>query len=427
LSPASVRFLPDFYYLKGVRSTESQKKIMDRILITIIAFLVVFFLELGTASAQFNIKLPDIKIKKPDNPKVRETTKDTTGIGKTRSKQPIYSNQRPTNVPVFLKTSLYLQAVTHDQYWKMKGQSNYSSWVPEIRFNQFYNNEKELNYTVEYVNPDGSVWYSEKLESQGGNAESTVLYKSPSPYGGVLNNKSTDKIGVFGFKITNADTKEVLFQGKFKVGKFSRAYSAAEKNKVDFFVDQDWLLPFGILGFHHSDIELGGMMPLISFWLKGQVDAHQLEGRVFYQGKQIASTKDGESGVSDYDERRSEYAPAFSPQNIWKRWQFQFNNFRVDNNGDFNRDYYPNAHYADKHPGDYTVKIYRNGTQIREMSFSVGADKKFVAPAYASQIPLPYHRLVLPVKITDTTEKWDITGWKTNAFYGNPLTGFSVQ
>lgn len=414
---------------------------MNKQLIFLFTFFILFGFNIQTASAQFKIKLPEIKkpeinIKTPEvkNPEINVKTPEmigkTSDKGKTKTKgsKPVYENQNPTNVPVFMKTSLYVQAVTHDQYWKMKGQSNYSSWVPSIRFNQFYNNEKQLNYMVEYTNPDGSVWYSENLESQAGNTEQTVLYQSPSPYGGVLNTNSTDKIGVFGFKITNADTKEVLFQGKFKVGKFSRAYSAAEKNKVDFFVDQDWLLPFGMLGFHHSNIELGGVMPLISFWLKGQVDASELEGRVFYQGKQIASTKDGgDSGVSDYDERRSEYAPAFAQQNIWKRWQFQFNNFRVDNNGGFNHEYYPQAHYADKNPGDYTIKIYRNGTQIREMSFSVGADKKFVAPAYASQIPLPYHRLVLPVKITDTTEKWDAAGWKTNAFYGNPLSGFAIN
>lgn len=36
-------------------------------------------------------------------------------------------------------------------------------------------------------------------------------------------------------------------------------------------------------------------------------------------------------------------------------------------------------------------------------------------------------RIVLPEKVTDTTEKWNATAWKTDAFYGNPLTGFSIQ
>ena len=169
-------------------------------------------------------------------------------------------------------------------------------------------------------------------------------------------------------------------------------------------------------------------MPEVSVWLKGSVNTDELEGRIFYKGQQIVSTKDGNgSGVSDYDERTTRFAAAFAPNNIWKRWQFQWGNFRFDNNGTFNRDYYPKAHYADKNPGDYTVKLYRSGTQIRELNFSIGADGRFVVPAYTNQIFLPYHRIILPVKVIGTTEKWDTNGWKTDAFYGNPLTGFAVQ
>jgi hypothetical protein len=312
----------------------------------------------------------------------------------------------------------------------MPNQKNYSSWVPMIRFDQYYNNERELNYLVEYFNPDGSPWYSETLESSGRNAERTVLYQSPSPYGnGVIGTKSTAGTGVYSFKITNQDTKAVLYQGKFKVGKVSRSYSAADKNKFDFYVEHDWLMPFAMLGFHHSLDEVGGMSPEVSVGLKGPVEASELEGRVFYKGQQVASTKDedGGSGASDYDERRSEYAAAFAPDKMWKRWQFQWNNLRVDNNGTFNRDYYPKAHYTDKNPGDYTVKIYRNNAQIRELTFTVGADGRFVAPAYSDQIPLPYYRLILPVKVIGNSEKWDTAAWKTDAFYGNPLNGFMVQ
>lgn len=405
---------------------------MKRNLVIMLMFLIVLAFGSNPIRAQFTVKLPKIKVEKPE--KEQPKTKDTNTTNQVKTKKSdsklIYTPQQPTNVPVFLKNSIYVQAKTHDEYWKMPNQKNYSSWVPLIRFSHYYNNDKELNYTVEYFNPDGSLWYSEKLESSGRNADRAVLYQSPSPYGnGVWDTKSTAGTGVYSFKITNQDTKEVLYQGKFKVGKFSRAYSAQEKNKADFFVEHDWILPFGMIGFHHSFDNVGGMTPEVSVWLKGMVERDELEGRVFYKGQQIASTKDddGASGVSDYDERRSEYAAAFAPDKIWKRWQFQWGNFRFDNNGAFNRDYYPKAHYADKNPGDYTVKIYRNGTQIRELGFTIGADGRFVVPAYTNQIPLSYYRIILPVKIIGTTEKWDAAAWKTDAFYGNPLTGFTVQ
>lgn len=404
---------------------------MRRKLAIMFTFLSVFAFSLNATSAQISVKIPKIKVENTEKEQSKNKDTNTTEKVNTKTSESklIYEPQRPTDVPVLLKNSIYVQAKTHDEYWKMPNQRNYSSWVPLVRFSHFYNNDKTLNYTVEYFNPDGSAWYSEKLEQSSRiAADGTVLFESPNPYGGTLDTKSTAATGVYSFKIANQDTKEVLYQGKFKVGKFSRAYSAADKNKVDFYVEHDWLLPFGMIGFHHSLDRVGGMPPEVSFWLKGMVNADELEGRVFYKGQQIASTKDGDgSGVSDYDERRSEYAAAFAPQNIWKRWQFQWGNFRFDNNGSFNRDYYPKAHYGDKNPGEYTVKIYRNGAQIREMIFSIGADGRFVTPAYTSQIFLPYYRIVLPVKIIGATEKWDAMAWKTDAFYGNPLTGFAVQ
>lgn len=401
----------------------------------LIAALFVFLsFTTNTVSAQFTIKIPKLKTEKPKMEQGRtdaNTTNQTSNQPqpKTADSNLIYKRQTPNDTPVLMKNTIYVQAKTHNEYWKMPNQRNYSSWIPLIRFSHFYNNEKTLNYTVEYFNPDGSTWYSEKLEQSNTQAgDRTVLFQSPSPYGnGVLDTKSTAGTGVYSFKITNQDTKEVLYQGKFKVGKFGTGHSPQEKNKADFYVEHDWLLPFGTIGFHFSNsIEIGGVPPLVSVWLKGMVSANELEGRIFYKGQQIASTKDG-GGASDYDERTSGFAAAFAPNNIWKRWQFQWSNFLYDNNGTFNRDNYPNAHYADKNPGEYTVKIYRNDKQIRELSFTVGADGKFVVPGYTSQIFMPYHHIVLPVKVTDATEKWNVNSWKTDAFYGNPLSGFTVQ
>jgi len=220
---------------------------MDKILIAAITFLMVFIFGLIEVSAQFNIKIPKIKIdkpeiniKKPDIKKPDTKTNDTTDIGKINSKNNdsklIYAPKRATNVPVLLKNSIYVQAITQDEYWKMPNQK-YSSWVPVIRFSHYYNNEKNLNYQVEYFNPDGSAWYSETLkQSSRIAADDTVLFESLDPFSaGIIKNKSTAGTGVYSFKITNQDTKEILYQGKFKVGKYSRANRPDEKNKAGFY------------------------------------------------------------------------------------------------------------------------------------------------------------------------------------------------
>lgn len=396
---------------------------------------ILFCLQQAT-NAQFPLKIPKIKTEKPKTDQPRDDKTNPNSDLPRNPKQTnaqngsanIYSNTLPNSTPVLLKNTVYVQAVTHNEYWKQPNVSNFSSWVPTIRFSHFFNNEKSLNYKVEFFNPDGSLWFSQNLEQSGSSAaDRTVRFESPSPYGNVLDTKSSVGTGVYSFKITNVDTGEMLYQGKFKVGKFALSHRPAEKNKADFYVDHDWLLPFGMIGFHHSDIEIGGIPPEVSVWLKENASAEELEGRLFYKNQQIASTKDKIAGsnVTDYDERATKFAACCSPSNYWKRWQFQWGNFLFDNNGTFNRENYPNAFYADKNPGDYTVKIYRSGTQIREMNFTIGADGRFAVPAYTKDVYMPYHRIFLPVKIIGA-EKWNPAAWKTDAFYGNPLSGFSA-
>jgi restriction endonuclease S subunit len=118
---------------------------------------------------------------------------------------------------------------------------------------------------------------------------------------------------------------------------------------------------------------------------------------------------------------------AFAPLTRVKRWQFQWKNVLVDNNGTFNRDNFPNAFYIDKNPGNYTVKIYNKGVQIRELEFTVGSDGRFAKPGYSDQVFIPYYTVVLPVKVTSPEEKWNATAWKTESFYANPVSGFGLQ
>jgi hypothetical protein len=404
---------------------------MQRLLI-IFAIALVHFSVSRAVFAQITVNVPKIpKIGKPKADTglegVDSGKKDgNSGTNAKGDNKVIYGPMRPTGTPQLIKSSIYVQAKSHNEYWKMKGQSNYSSWVPLIRFNQFYNEEKRLNYSVDYFNPDGSVWYSEKLESSGRNADRTVIYQSPSPWDGILDTKSTAATGVFSFKIKSDDTGEVIYQGKFKVGKVSTANGRPDKNKFNFFVDHDWLLPYATLGFHHAIDQSGAMPPLVSFWINGSPAASDLEGRIFYQGKQIGSTAES-GGATAYDERTTDMIAAFSPKDRWQRWQFEWRNVLFDNNGTFNKDLFKNAFFIDKNPGVYTVKAFYKGTQIREISFTVGADGRFVKPGYADQVFIPYHTVLLPAKVSGADPKTNGLAWKSDSFYGNPVAGFSLQ
>ncbi len=385
-------------------------------------FAIIAALAANTATAQFNIKLPKVKTEKPKTEEARTADPATSETSRQTSGRRVYGPVAPTGAPVLIKDSIYLKATEHDEYWKFPNQRNFSSWVPEIRINLYYNDERPLKYTIAYSNPDGSAWFSQDLDYTGDQLRSPNMYD-------VLNSKSTNAVGVYSFKITDSESAKVVYQGKFKVGKVSRAYDAVrDKNKFDFFVDYDWVMPFGSVGFDSNDLSKGLNHPFVRVWLKGPIESSELEARVFFNGRQVAASTDGASGnvITTNREFMSNFAPAFAPNNIWKQWQFSWGNFVLENGNPYNKEWYANAHFFDRNPGDYVVKIFRKGVQIREISFAVGADGRFVVPAYASQVPIPNYSFITPVKVLDPSEKWNINSWKTDAFFANPVSGFSV-
>lgn len=408
------------------------------------AFLIVLALGFQAASAQFPIKipkLPKVAIPKQEQPKaeqpktddnstqVTKPTNQTESNPKSSNSKVIYEYDTPPEKPAFIKSSLYIQAATHKEYWKMPKETQYSSWVPKVQFNTYVTlSRPAMNFAADYFNPDGSLWFSEPLRVGAYSADSTVLLSSDSSNTDeMLKTKSTAALGTYGIKITNKDTGETIFQGKFKVGKFLPPYSG--KNEFEFFVEHDWLLPHGYIGFHHSafNTDIGGVYIIASLWMKGDVDSKDLEARVFYKNQVVATTKDGgDGGINDSGNRASNLGHFSKELHHWKLWNFQFANLRYDNGGGFNRDYYPNATFADKNPGEYTVKIFHKDVQVRELKFTVGADGRLGDGGFAKQLFLPNHKIIVPVKVIGATEKWNVTGWKTDAFYGNPLTGFNV-
>ncbi len=264
-------------------------------------FLIVTACGLQTASAQFP-KLP--KIPKPSQPKPQPTPTEPTQPTSDSSSQPesrnttmsaatnseVYARKpEPTDTPLFLAETLEIRTDTQDYYWKMPKESNYTSWLPHIKFNVDYGGSSRLRYKAEYFMPDGSPWYSETLEQKG----TGTPYLIESEF---VSDKDQGKAivtpGTFGLKITNMKNNEVALQGKFKVIKYKPDNTDARyRNLVDFYVDQDWNLPIG-----YADLEdwsLGAATPLIRMWFKGGVKSEDLEARIYHNGQQLATTDDG--------------------------------------------------------------------------------------------------------------------------------------
>jgi hypothetical protein len=73
------------------------------------------------------------------------------------------------------------------------------------------------------------------------------------------------------------------------------------------------------------------------------------------------------------------------------------------------------------------VKVLRNGKLARVAKFTVGADGKIVDNGIGKSNNLGAPRMILPVQIVGADDgEWDKTAWKTGAFYGNSLSGFTA-
>jgi hypothetical protein len=333
-----------------------------------------------------------------------------------------------TDQPRFLKETLDISCDTADRYWKMGNQTIYSCWVPKVKFYAFHNGVTKLRYAVEYFNPDGSLWYGEPMEQIGNpnkDGDSTVLIESERR-SEKHQGKAVIAIGTYGIKITNTRNSEVVFQGKFKVGKFKTSDSSpAYKNQHNYFVDQDWNLPIGYLWLNYNFFA-ATPRPCLSMWFKGGLNDRDLEARLYYNGEEIGSTDNG--GFFGRQEERYSTSQENPTTHTWRRYEISWANFvaLADPEPYIKREVIASKkRMMQEMPGDYTVKVFYKGAQVREAKFSVGEDGKLVDNGIAKQNNFGNLKIIIPVKVIGTLDKWNPTTWKAEAFYGNPLTGFN--
>lgn len=392
------------------------------------------------ATAQFPIKLPKIKIEKPktEQPKTDGSqSADPSAPASPASARPdslgarsgrIYGPIKPDDRQLLIRDSIYIQASTHKDYWKMPGQKH-SSWVPTVKLGVFFTGYT-VPYVAEYFNPDGSPWFSESLKESWPDGEETVWFQSDNitTYN-ARETKSTVATGVYGVKVTNANTGAAVFQGKFKVGKFLPPYRSP--NESEFYVDHDWVMPIGYISYDFSNFKgsgYGGFAVKASMWFKKDMPDRDngLEARLFFNGRQVATTGDGSGSVVQTASRASSTAKLSADLHHWELWTFNWKKAILDNGGGYNPDNHPNAHLVDKNPGDYVIKVFKNDVLVREAKFTVGPDGRVGDSTYHKPDYLTYHKVIIPVTVIGQAEKYNAAAWKTEAFYNNPMAGFSV-
>ena len=332
-----------------------------------------------------------------------------------------YARPVPPSRPVFLRDTIEVQLETKETYWKAPNQNYYTSWVPRAFFYLFYNGSAKLRYTAEWFNPDGSPWFTEALNYTHNGKEIATIRSDYSDE--LMNTKAVVTTGTYGLKIINGKTGEVAFQGKFKVKKLLPFPGEAQyRNRSEFFVDDDWNLPIGYVGFT-ADAGWTNPPPVIFMWFKGRLEQKDFEARLILNGQEVASTDD--HGIVNIYEYRGENCQKFADTCRLQLFGFYWQKFIVENTN-WVRDRKPDSIFTRDKPGQYTVKVFHKGVQVRETQFSIDTVGKIVRNGFSEQMPLLDHKIVVPVKVMGSLDKWNSTTWKTDAFYGNPLVGFSA-
>lgn len=411
---------------------------MRRSFLLILMLVIVLFSSVEIASAQFRI--PKIPRPKPQ-PTPTETTQPAPAT-ETESAQPEPAT-RPTSPgaapraggpyaiqpeppmnPQFLPDTLEVQVEHWDYYWKIPNDNHNTSWAPRIRFFVFYGGSTKLRYKADFLMPDGSPWFSEALEYRGGYDERSGLSLVASPSDSSRDKNAIVVGGLFGIKITNIRDNSTVFQGKFKVNRYKPQYSDARyKNEVDYYVDYDWKLPIGLADVNYSR---DNATPIIRMWFKGDIANDNLEARLFHNGQQIATTDDGGGGVDHgedfYADKRGDDKSLF-----WREFKFSWPSRIEFIMTEDLRNYtaYNNAKFINQMPGEYVVKVYYNGEQVRETKFSIGNNGNYADNGIAKQNNLTTNKIILPVKVMGTLDKWNAVNAKAQGFYGNPVNGLT--
>jgi hypothetical protein len=333
--------------------------------------------------------------------------------------------------PTIAKDSVQVNAFTLSSY---KGNFKVFSWIPKMEFRVNGPIASGSQLYAEFTIPGTGPWV--KFDCQTGEVQEGRWWKTECGARDIPEDKGSTYTGPVNFtiKLRNelAGTDSTLFTGRIKVAKaHSNETGADYVNHFVYYVNDDWNLPIAYAFLTADDLK-GWDRPKfnVAFWVRG--DATNFQPHLFYKGKEVGKIfydgdEVGKPGCeAELEKNTTQYVEDSIPQKAkWARVICDFNNVRGwDKTGEAPGMFGPLYSLA-ANPGDYEFKVLWNNHLARAIKFTVASDGKF-DNGIATANKLGSNRVIVPVQIIgDQDGAWDKTAWKTEAFYGNPLTGFT--
>lgn len=333
------------------------------------------------------------------------------------------------NGPAIIKYSVMLGARRTNQSVPLKtgGNATRSAWYPNLEFDLFGPVGSGDAVVVEFYTPDGKLWLTEDVQTY---EIKTGEFNKMQAGGDTPSEKATHLDGNFSFKILLKNelkgTNKTLYAGAFKVGKVSDNPSGQPqyKDNYAFYVDQDWNLPLGYVFPNYVDDRMAPPLTATMWFRAKDVDSGDFAAYLYYNGKEIDNTKNMTAG--SIATSKQVYGTPAESTFFWTQSAFTFRGVRFFNDSNNSFNYQP--HYLDKNPGEYEIKVLWKGKLARTAKFTVKDGKIVDNGNVSANNMIGWEYRVIPVTILGTQDgQIDRNAWKTGAFYGNPLAGFTAQ
>jgi len=282
--------------------------------------------------------------------------------------------------------------------------SNPHTWYPALEFQILGPLPSGAILWAEFGYPAKKSWVKMDCETRA-----NILNKWEAAGCYTSREKAVGYVGPVDFTIHLRNeiegTDQVLYKGKFKVVKTVHPAS----RDLYFHVDEDWRIPIGYLYFDPSNA-MRGLHAVM--WFKGKPGG--VQPFLFYKGKEVVKGSEcGAGGPGDFDPKAEGW---------WEvdcEFPGAYENAQAAESG------YDPKFDLSANPGEYEIKALAGGKLARVLKFTVRPDGT-IDDAISVQNNLGRARAIVPVELVGNQGIWDQAAWRTGAYYGQPLAGFTA-